>query len=127
MVFGEIVGGEPTHKDDGVEADAPLLAGAVDGHRSPAAPDAALQVEIRGPGPLRVYMAEIVKVPLLSAEREREIGHRIETAQRALLHALAAIPLAVRALLGAAEGLRRGDVPAEVGIVPSDEPGLQAK
>src|SRR5438034_4442912 len=53
----------------------------------------------RGEDPVRLYLKEIGKVPLLTARQEVEIGRRIEVGQIALRRLLAAIPMALRALL----------------------------
>jgi len=45
--------------------------------------------------PVRMYLKEIGKVPLLTADQEVQIGRRIENGQIALRRALAGIPLAV--------------------------------
>src|SRR5262249_36540117 len=53
----------------------------------------------KGEDPVRLYLKEIGKVPLLTARQEVEIGRRIEVGQIALRRALAGIPMAVTALL----------------------------
>jgi RNA polymerase primary sigma factor len=67
--------------------------------------------------PVRLYLREIGKVPLLTAGQEVEIGRRIEAGQVAIRRAVASVPLAVRALLDAGEQLRRRDLSAEALIV----------
>src|SRR5687767_3042619 len=52
----------------------------------------------KGEDPVRLYLKEIGKVPLLNARQEVEIGRRIEVGQIALRRALAGIPMAVRML-----------------------------
>jgi len=74
-------------------------------------------VPAKGEDPVRLYLKEIGKVPLLTAEQEVKIGRRIETGQIALRQALAGIPLAVRALLDVTDKLRHGDIPADDVIV----------
>jgi RNA polymerase primary sigma factor len=56
--------------------------------------------------PVRVYLKEIGRVPLLIREQEVALGRRIETAQRELLGALAVIPFAVRQLVELANRIR---------------------
>jgi RNA polymerase primary sigma factor len=73
-------------------------------HREAVAP-----LSMEGADPIRRYFAEIGKVPLLTAEQEVEIGRRIEVGQIALRHALAAIPMAVRALLRVGDKLGGGE------------------
>ena len=45
---------------------------------------------------MRLYLKEIGKVPLLTAQQEVQIGRRIEVGQIALRRALSGIPMAVR-------------------------------
>src|ERR687892_914892 len=52
----------------------------------------------KGEDPVRLYLKEIGKVPLLTARQEVEIGQRIEAGQVRLRRALVGIPMAVRAL-----------------------------
>jgi RNA polymerase primary sigma factor len=66
---------------------------------------------------IRQYFTEIGRVRLLTAQQEAAIGRRIEEGREAMLRALAAIPVARRALREAIDGLRRGDVPPEDVIV----------
>jgi RNA polymerase primary sigma factor len=70
-----------------------------------------------GEDPVRAYLREIGKVPLLRADQEVEIGRRIEAGQADLWTALAGIPMVIRALAEAGERLRRGELPAEQVIV----------
>jgi RNA polymerase primary sigma factor len=79
--------------------------------------------EVRLPGddgdPVRLYLREMGKVPLLTARQEVEIGQRIEAGQIELREALVAIPMAVRALLDVGERLRRGEIaPDELLLLP---------
>jgi RNA polymerase primary sigma factor len=67
----------------------------------------------KGEDPVRLYLKEIGKVPLLSARQEVEIGQRIESGQIRLRRALAAIPMAVRALSAIGEKLRRREIDAD--------------
>jgi RNA polymerase primary sigma factor len=71
----------------------------------------------KGEDPVRLYLKEIGKVPLLTARQEVEIGRRIEIGQIALRRALAGIPMAVQALLDVGDRLRRAEVAAEDVIV----------
>ncbi|MBI4012384.1 MAG: sigma-70 family RNA polymerase sigma factor [Candidatus Rokubacteria bacterium] len=77
------------------------------------------EAESAGPpsDPIRLYLAEIGQFPLLTGEQEVEIGRRIETGQAELRRAFAAIPLAVRALLGLAEQVRTRQLPVDDLIV----------
>ncbi|HEY7650019.1 MAG TPA: sigma-70 family RNA polymerase sigma factor [Methylomirabilota bacterium] len=71
----------------------------------------------RGEDPVRLYLREIGKVPLLTARQEVEIGRRIEVGQIALRRALAAIPMALRELLETGDRLRHGSTGADEVIV----------
>ena len=66
-----------------------------------------------GEDPVRIYLKEIGKVPLLTARQEVELGQRIEAGQIKLRGALADIPLAMSRLLTLVDGVRRGEVPLE--------------
>ncbi|MCI0547083.1 MAG: sigma-70 family RNA polymerase sigma factor [Candidatus Rokubacteria bacterium] len=63
-----------------------------------------------GEDPVRIYLKEIGKVRLLTAEAEVSIGRRIEVGQIALRRALGSIPMAVDRLLGMVERLRREEM-----------------
>jgi RNA polymerase primary sigma factor len=71
----------------------------------------------RAEDPVRLYLKEIGKVPLLTAQQEVEIGRRIEVGQIALRRALAGIPMALRALLDIGDRLRREEIAADDVIV----------
>jgi RNA polymerase primary sigma factor len=81
----------------------------------------------RGEDPVRLYLKEIGKVPLLTAEQEVKIGRRIENGQIALRHALAGIPMAVNTLLDVGDRLRHEDMPADDVIVLPEGGELEAK
>src|SRR3990172_2049763 len=81
----------------------------------------------RGEDPVRLYLKEIGRVPLLKAAQEVQIGRRIEVGQIALRSALTGIPMAVEALLEVGDGLRRGEVPADDLIVLPEGGELEAK
>src|SRR5712691_13394129 len=63
--------------------------------------------------PVHLYLREIGKIPLLTAEEEVTVGRRIEAGQIALRRALAGVPMAVRALLAASDQLRKGRMAAD--------------
>jgi len=71
----------------------------------------------RGEDPVRLYLKEIGKVPLLTARQEVEIGRRIEVGQISLRRLLAAIPMALRALLDVGDRLRHEQIAADDVIV----------
>src|SRR5207244_1241432 len=80
----------------------------------------------RGENPVRLYLKEIGKVPLLTAAQEVQIGRRIEVGQIALRHTLAGIPMSVEALLAAGDNLRHGETPADDLIVLPEGGELEA-
>src|SRR6185369_7356156 len=81
----------------------------------------------KGEDPVRLYLKEIGKVPLLTAQQEVQIGRRIEVGQIALRRALAGIPMSVRALLDVGDRLRRGEIAADDVIVLPEGGELEAK
>jgi RNA polymerase sigma factor (sigma-70 family) len=62
--------------------------------------------------PVRVYLRQIARRKLLTAEQEQTIGRKIEAARGALLAELATIPAARETLLALADAVRRRAVPA---------------
>ena len=81
----------------------------------------------KGEDPVRLYLKEIGKVPLLTAQQEVQIGRRIEVGQIALRRALAGIPMAVQALLEVGDRLRREEIPADDVIVLPEGGELEPK
>jgi RNA polymerase primary sigma factor len=81
----------------------------------------------KGEDPVRLYLKEIGKVPLLTARQEVEIGRRIEVGQIALRRALAGIPMAVRALLDVGDRLRRDEIPPDDVMVLAEGGELDPK
>src|SRR5438105_4903450 len=81
----------------------------------------------KGEDPVRLYLKEIGKVPLLTAAQEVQIGRRIEVGQIALRRTLAGIPVAVTTLLEVGDKLRRGEIPADDVIVLAEGGELDAK
>jgi RNA polymerase primary sigma factor len=69
--------------------------------------------------PIRAYLKEIGRVPLLTPPQEVAVAQRIETGQRQLLGALAAIPYAVRALVDRADRVGRHEMAIEDLIQPA--------
>src|SRR5215813_7389170 len=65
----------------------------------PVPEEALTPLPAKGEDPVRLYLKEIGKVPLLTAQQEVQIGRRIEVGQIALRRGLAGIPMAVGALL----------------------------
>jgi RNA polymerase primary sigma factor len=60
--------------------------------------------------PVKLYLKEIGKVPLLTPDQEVEIGRRIEVGQAELRGTLAGVPWVVRSLLAHAERARRQEI-----------------
>jgi len=81
----------------------------------------------RGEDPVRLYLKEIGKVPLLTAEQEVKIGRRIEVGQIALRSALSGIPMAINALLDVGDRLRHEEIAADDVIVLPEGGELDAK
>jgi RNA polymerase primary sigma factor len=81
----------------------------------------------KGEDPVRLYLKEIGKVPLLTAAQEVQIGRRIEVGQIALRRTLVGIPMAVVGLLEVGDKLRRGEMPADDVIVLPEGGELEAK
>src|SRR5262245_10997883 len=81
----------------------------------------------KGEDPVRLYLKEIGKVPLLTAAQEVQIGRRIEVGQIALRRTLVGIPMAVEAFLEVGGKLRRGEIPADDVIVLPEGGELEAK
>src|SRR5215510_5919357 len=94
----------------------------------PPIPEEALSpLPANGEDPVRLYLKEIGKVPLLTAQQEVQIGRRIEVGQIALRRALAGIPMAVRALLDVGDRLRHGEIPADDVMVLAEGGELEPK
>src|SRR5262245_1336749 len=77
--------------------------------------------------PVRRYLREIGRVPLLTARQEVELGRRIEAAETALRRAVASVPEGLAALLEAGAALRKGTVPAEEVIALTDRSDVEPK
>src|SRR2546427_10313272 len=78
-----------------------------------------------GEDPVRLYLKEIGKVRLLTAEHEVAIGRRIEAGQIQLRRALAGIPMATTRLLGLADLVRRDEMALDEVILLPD--GVEPK
>ena len=61
-----------------------------------------------GTDPVRTYLRDMGKVPLLTREGEVRIAQHIERAEMMVLRAISRCPLAIKELLAAAEDLRSG-------------------
>ena len=93
----------------------------------PVSEEALTPLPAKGEDPVRLYLKEIGKVPLLTAQQEVSIGRRIEVGQIALRRGLAGIPMAVRALLDVGDRLRRSDIAADDVIVLPEGGELEPK
>src|SRR6266404_201375 len=128
MTFREPVG-ETTQELDKAplaveEPTADVLQAALE---SPPVAEALEPLAAKGTDPVRLYLKEIGKVPLLTARQEVEIGRRIEVGQIALRRALAGIPMAVRTLLDVGDRLRHEEIPADDVIVLPEGGELEPK
>src|ERR1051326_4382081 len=104
------------HEGDAVAA-VPSLFLAEDHEEQAPAVEPVAALPSKGEDPVRLYLKEIGKVPLLTARQEVEIGRRIEVGQIALRRALAGIPMAVTALLDVGDRLRHEAISADDVIV----------
>src|SRR5438067_11918445 len=93
----------------------------------PVPEEALTPLPAKGEDPVRLYLKEMGKVPLLTAQQEVSIGRRIEVGQIALRRGLAGIPMAVCALLDVGDRLRRGDIAADDVIVLPEGGELEPK
>jgi RNA polymerase primary sigma factor len=109
--------------DEAAAAPAPSI---LDDEAEPVPQDALAALPARGEDPVRLYLKEIGKVPLLTAAQEVAIGRRIELGQIALRRALSGIPMALGALLDVGERLRREEAAADEVIVLPDGGELDA-
>jgi RNA polymerase primary sigma factor len=64
------------------------------------------------PDPIRRYLAQIGRTPLLTAPREVQLGQQIEQATSDLVATLAGVPCVVKCLLKLADRVRSGEAPA---------------
>ncbi len=76
---------------------------------------------------MRVYLRHVGSRRLLKASEEQAIGRRIEVARSELQSAFAAMPCALRTLLGLAERVKRGSAPAAELILLPDGGELNAR
>jgi RNA polymerase primary sigma factor len=101
--------------------DALIEPAAVELEETPSLPDEALEPSAaHSEDPVRLYLKEIGKVPLLTAEQEVAIGQRIEAGQIQLRRALAGIPLATARLLAMWDRVRREEMPLDDVILLPD-------
>jgi len=104
---------------DPEEHEAPVLAEEAEDELPPVSEEALTPLPAKGEDPVRLYLKEIGKVPLLTAQQEVSIGRRIEVGQIALRRGLAGIPMAFQALLDIGDRLRRNDIaPDDVIVLP---------
>jgi RNA polymerase primary sigma factor len=106
---------------------APVLAEEEAEELPPIPEEALTPLPAKGEDPVRLYLKEIGKVPLLTAQQEVQIGRRIEVGQIALRRALSGIPMAVRSLLDVGDRLRHGEMPADDVMVLAEGGELEPK
>lgn len=120
IVWFPTVSDDPEHDDpayeEGADAYEPDLA--EPGFAPPfAAPEVETPVEAEIPteeaDPVRLYLRQIGKVPLLKAKDEIRIGSAMEAAYRDLAARLLTVPFAARRLAAMAASIHRGDTLAE--------------
>ncbi len=112
--------GKEAHPIVADDSDDRVVEVAVELEETPVLPESALKPSAApGEDPVRLYLKEIGKVPLLNAEQEVSIGRRIEVGQIALRRALGSIPLASAKLLALVDRVRRDGLPLdEVILLP---------
>src|SRR5437016_5306901 len=81
-----------------------------DEHQDDEPPEDGLRTE--DADPVRAYLRQIGRTPLLTADQERQIGSQIELARTDLQAAIARIPCAVKCLTRLADRVRAGEAPA---------------
>ncbi len=101
-------------REVGLEVAEEELEGPVELEETPALAEEALKPSApEGEDPVRIYLKEIGKVPLLTAAQEVAIGRRIEAGQIQVRRALGGIPMATGELLELVDRLRRNEVPLD--------------
>ena len=102
----------------GVELEDEEKAAAVVLEETPALSEEALRPSAApAEDPVRLYLKEIGKVHLLTAQQEVSLGRRIEAGQIQLRRALAGIPVATTQLLALVDRIRHGEVGLDEVIV----------
>src|ERR671937_812927 len=99
------------------EHETPVLVDEAEEELPPVSEEALTPLPAKGEDPVRLYLKEIGKVPLLTAQQQVQIGRRIEVGQIALRRALAGIPMALRELVEIGDRLRHDQIPADDVIV----------
>jgi RNA polymerase primary sigma factor len=70
--------------------------------------------------PVRLYLREIGRISLLTAEQEVQLGQRMERGQERVRRAIMAVPLVRQELIALAERLRKREVASEVYLEAPD-------
>jgi RNA polymerase primary sigma factor len=70
----------------------------------------ALEADLASGDPVRLYLQEIGRIPLLTAAREIELGRAIERGQERVRRAIVGVPLVRHQLIALFERLRKGEV-----------------
>jgi RNA polymerase primary sigma factor len=80
----------------------------------------ALEETLSPEDPVRLYLREIGRISLLTADQEVQLGQRMERGQEKVRRAIMAVPLVRRELIALAERLRKRDVASEVFLEAPD-------
>ena len=84
----------------------------------------ALEESLSPEDPVRLYLREIGRISLLTAEREVQLGRQMEQGQEKVRRAIMAVPLVRRELLALSERLRKHDVETDVFLEAPDGTAL---
>jgi RNA polymerase primary sigma factor len=80
----------------------------------------AIEESLTPEDPVRLYLREIGRISLLTADKEVELGQRMERGQERVRRAIMAVPLVRRELAALAERLRKRDVASETFLEAPD-------
>ena len=80
----------------------------------------ALEESLSLEDPVRLYLREIGRIALLTAQREVELGRQMEQGQEKVRRAIMAVPLVRRELVALSERLRKRDVESDVFLEAPD-------
>ncbi len=82
--------------------------------------DEALEESLSPEDPVRLYLREIGRIPLLTAEQEVQLGQRIERGQERVRRGIMAVPLVRGELMRLADALRKRDAEPAVFLQAPD-------
>jgi RNA polymerase primary sigma factor len=80
----------------------------------------ALEESLSPEDPVRLYLREIGRISLLTAEREVELGRHMEQGQEKVRRSIMAVPLVRRELVALSERLRKRDVESDAFLEAPD-------